>query len=172
MLSILGELNTREAVTELRFSDGRVVSIPTAMLAAEQGNALPEDNPTQQENGIRVPLVAEQLDVAKQTVVTGRVLLEKTVDAYDVTLDEPLAATSWTVERVALGQVVRTVPVVRQEDATTIYPILEERMVLTKELILVEEIRVTPAALERRAPRTFTLRRENLQVRREDFVAE
>ena len=172
MLSILGDLNTREAVTKLRFSDGRIVSIPTAMLEVEQGIALPDQTQKLQGDEVRVPLVAEQMDVTKQTVVTGRVLLEKTVEAYDVTVDEPLAVTSWTVERVPLGHVVQTVPAVREEYATTIYPILEERMVLTKELILVEEIRVTRAALERQVPQTFTLRRENLQVRREDYVAE
>ncbi len=172
MLSILGELNTMEAMTELRFANGRIVSVPTALLEAEQGDAFAGTTAKLQEDGLRVPLVAEQLEVTKQTVVTGKVLLERTVDAYDVTVDEPLAVNSWTVERVPLGHVVQTVPAVRQENATTIYPLLEERMVLTKELVLVEEIRVTRAVSERRDPQTFTLRRENLQVRREDFVAE
>lgn len=99
-----------------------------------------------------------------------RILLEKTAEAYDLTLDEPLAVSSWKVDKVVLGHVVQTAPPVREEDLTTIYPVLKERMVLTKELVLVEEIRVTREFSERRDPQMFTLRREHLDIQRKDLV--
>ncbi len=166
MLSILGNLNTTEALTELKFPDGRIVRLPTAMLEAEQA-AKPSDNSSTSEEGTTVvPLIEEQLEITKRTVTTGKVLLETTVEAYDVTVDEPLAVTSWKVERIAFGHVVQAVPPVREEGLTTIYPVLEERMVLTKELVLVEEVRVTCEPSERRDPQTFTLRREHIDIQR------
>lgn len=170
MLSILGNLNTAEAVTELRFSDGRIVRLPTVMLEGESSTAHAGDVRPREADTAVMPLIEEGLEITKRTVPTGRVLLEKTVETYDVTLDEPLAVTSWTVERVPRGYVVETAPSVREEDLTTIYPILEERMVLTKELVLVEEVRVTRESSERRDPQTFTLRREHLDVQRKDLI--
>jgi uncharacterized protein (TIGR02271 family) len=169
MLSILGQPNHNEALTELHFSDGRIVRLPTAMLEAEQA-VEPAGDTSREEGTTLMPLIEEQLEITKRTVVTGKVLLEKTVEAYDVTLDEPLAVSSWKVERVVLGHVVQTAPPVREEDLTTIYPVLKERMVLTKELLLVEEIRVTREFSERRDPQTFTLRREHLDIQRKDLV--
>ena len=171
MLSILGNLDASEALTELQFSDGRIVCLPTAMLKAEQANEPAANAPSREEGVTLVPIVEEQLGISKRTVATGKVLLETTVEAYDVTVDEPLAATSWKVERVALGHVVQAAPAVREEDLTTIYPVLEERMVMTKELVLVEEIRVTRETGERRNPQTFTLRREHLDIQRKDLLA-
>lgn len=170
MLSILGALNATEALTELEFPDGRIVCIPTAMLESTQAVDPVQDTPTSEKDPTLVPLIEEQLEITKQTVITGKVRLETSVEAYDVTVDEPLAVGTWKVERVALGHVVQAVPTVREEDLTTIYPVLEERMVLTKELILVEEIRVTRESSERRDPQTFTLRREHVDIRRTDLV--
>ena len=169
MLLVLGNLNTTEAVTELQFADGRILHVPTAMLEAEQAPESTGSTPSQ-EAGMLVPLVEEQLKVTKRTVATGKVRLEKKVEAYDVTFDEPLAVSTWKVERVPLGQVVATAPPVRQEGQVTIYPLVEERMVLTKELILVEEIRVTREISERRNPQTVTLRREHLNIEREELA--
>lgn len=170
MLSILGDLNTAEAHTELCFSDGRIVRLPTAMLRAESAAPFAEETRPHEEDAMLLSLNEEQLEVTKRTVDTGKVLLEKTVEAYDVTFDEPLSVASWKIERVALGHVVEIPPPVREEALTTIYPVLEERMVLTKQLILVEEIRVTRATSERRDPQTFTLRREHLDIQRKDLV--
>ena len=170
MLSVVGKLNSAETFTELIFSDGRVVRLPTALLGAEQpskpvGEALPLDGQ------FVVPLIEEQLAIAKRTVATATVHLEKTVEAFDITLNESLAVNSWNIERVAVGQVMEVEPTVRQEGATTVYPLLEERLVLTKQLILVEEIRVTRETSEQRDTRTVTLRREHLNIEREELSA-
>ena len=170
MLSILGTLNTAEALTELQFSDGRILRLPTAMLEAERAVEPLKDTSTSEEGTTIVPLIEEQLEITKRTVATGKVLLETTVEAYDVTVDEPLVVNSWKVERIAFGHVVPTVPPVREEALTTIYPVLEERMVVTKELVLVEEIRVTREISERRDPQTFTLRREHMEIQRKNLL--
>lgn len=175
MLSILGSLDTTEAVTEVQFSDGRIVRLPTAMLEPEQVpvslEARSMEEATSQQDTMSLPLVEEQLEIQKRTVATAKIRLEKTVEAYDVTVDDPLAVSSWKVERIALGQVIEAVPSVREEGLVTIYPVVEERMVLTKELVLVEEIRITREASERQSPQTFTLRRERVNIEREELAA-
>ena len=170
MLSVLGKLDSTEAFTELQFPDGRLVRLPTALLELEQprqspGNFLPY------EQEVVIPLSEEQLAITKRSVTTGTVHLEKTVEAFEVKLNEPLAVHSWRVERVAVGQVVEVEPTVRQEGSTTIYPLLEERLVLTKQLVLLEEIRVTRESSELRDTRTVVLRREHLSVEREALNA-
>jgi len=115
---------------------------------------------------IAIPIIEEQLEVSKRTVVTGKVLLERQDQEYHETLDVPLAVRTFEVERVVLNQAVAAPPGIRQEGNTTIYPLVEERLVITKELILREEIRVTRRDTERRDTRTVTLKRERLNVTR------
>ena len=92
--------------------------------------------------------------------------LEKHVHEYQETLDEQLLVRTFDIERVRLQQVVDVAPPVRQEGDTTIYPIVEERLVLTKELVLREELRVTRRNTEQRDTRVVSLKRESVTVAR------
>ena len=168
MLSILGNINSAESVTEIQFSDGRVVRVPTALLQEETQELPQPADAIESGETMVLPLIEEQLQVSKQTNTTGHVRLQKSVGAYDVQLDESLAVSTVEVERVPLGHIVEIPPGVRQEGDTLIYPILEERLVLTKELVLVEEVRVTQLRSERRDTRVVTLRRERMDVQREE----
>ena len=171
MLSILGNIDSAEETTELQFPNGRILRLPTAMLQEELPSEASDTSPSAEANGLTVvPLIEEQLQIGKRTVPTARVRLEKNVDTYDVRLDEALAIGTVRVDRVPFGHVVDTAPLTRQEGNTTIYPILEERLVLTKELVLVEEVHVTNEVAERRDTQVVTLRRERLDVSRDDLV--
>ena len=171
MLAILGELNAADIFTELQFPNGRVVRLPTTLLKPAQPEESFEGTPSNQPDQIVVPLIEEQLEVSKRTVATGVVRLDKRVQAFDVTLDEPLAVVSWKVDRIAIGRVVEVAPPARQEGDMTIYPVLEEQLVLTKQLVLIEEVRVSREVSERRDTSTVTLRREHLDVQREELLA-
>ena len=173
VLIVAGELDLARAYTELRMSNGQVVRLPTEILRSEEERT-PEfsgSNPASPElesdaASLVVPIVEEQLTVGKRTVATGTVRLEKTVQEYQQALDEPLAVRTFDVERVVLNQVIDAVPELRQEGDTTIYPIIEERLILTKELVLKEELRVTKRDTERRDTQVVTLRREYMTVER------
>ena len=89
-----------------------------------------------------IPLIEEQLTVGKRLVQTGKVVLEKTVQEYERQLDEPLALRTYDIERRVLNKPVDHTPAVRHEGDTTIYPVVEERLILTKQLILKEEVYV------------------------------
>ena len=172
LLLVSGHLDRTHTYTELQMPDGRSVRLPTALLeeqlvsqasgSDQAGGELPivGDAPTV------IPLVEETLVVGKRTVETGTVRLIKTVQEYEEAIDEPLSILSFDVERVVLNTPLASQPAVRYEGDTAIYPLVEERMVLTKELILREELRVTRRRSERIDTQVVTLKRENVVVER------
>ncbi len=177
-----GWLDAAKERTELRLEDGRVVSIPTALLlaaaeagergrsaAGEQAGAGAGEGAGEigAGEGMTIPVVEERLVVGRKVMPTARVLLEKHVHEYEETLDIPLAVRTFDIERVVMNEPVATAPGVRVEGETTIYPIVEEQLVVTSQLILKEELRVTRRDTERRDQRTVTLKRESVTVVRE-----
>ncbi len=173
VLVVSGDLDLARAYTELWLTNGQVVRLPTEVLltaTSPSGELAAGDQrfvpSSESGDTLVVPIVEEQLSVGKRTVATGTVRLQKTVQEYQQALDEPLAIRTFDIERVVLNRPVDTVPEVRHEGDTTIYPLIEERLILTKELILKEEVRVTKRDTERRDTQVVTLRREHMTVER------
>ena len=90
-----------------------------------------------------IPLVGETLDIGKRTVETGTVRLHIGVEVQTETVKIPLTRTRWDVQHIPINKVVAETPLTRVEGATTVYPVMAERLVVTRELVLVEELRVT-----------------------------
>jgi uncharacterized protein (TIGR02271 family) len=182
ILTVSGELDFAQTYTDLRMQDGQIVRIPTALLIREGNSAsYSSGTPTKAIEGRPVqdlvegeatviPLVEETLEVMKRIVPTGTVRLQKTVQEYQETLDEPLAVRTFDVERIIVNQPVEHPPAVRHEGDTTIYSLVEEQLILTKQLILKEEVRVTQRDTERRDNQIVTLRREHMTIERESQV--
>ena len=172
ILSVSGNLDLECRQTELHLADGRVVRIPTSLLAqdSQQTANQPRQDDSYETESLLIPLIEEKLVVGKQTVETAKIRLQKTVQVYEEALDEPLAVRTFDIERVVLNQPVDAAPAVREEGLTTIYPLVEEQLVLTKQLILKEEVRVTRRDTERRDTQVVTLRREHLSVEREPLA--
>ena len=168
-----GAIDDRLAYTELWMPDGQVIRVATQTLrpslvltpdvSAEQDDVRMSDG-----NGNAViPIVEERVVISKQSVPTAKIRLRTEVEQYEQTISESLAVRTFDVERIVLNAVVDSVPTVRQEGETTIYPLVEERLVLTKELVLKEEIRVTRRDTARLDTRTIHLQRETMTVERE-----
>ena len=187
-IEIHGVLDPTSAVTELRLSDGTAVRLSTAALlqsatAAPQASASPREPATglaewttgldpAVAGGVTIPIAEEQLHVGKEVIETGKVRLRKTVQEYETALDEMLAIRSYDVERIVLNQPVESAPATRQEGDTTIYSLVEEQLVLTRQLVLKEELRVTRRDTERHDTQSVTLRREVLEIEREPLGRE
>ena len=90
-----------------------------------------------------IPVIHESLTVEKRLVEAAAVHLHIRTEEHLETVQVPLTSTQWNVEHVLVNRVVRQAPEVRVEGATTIYPILEERVVISRELVLVQELHVT-----------------------------
>ena len=168
LLTLSGTLDPDCPVTELLLPNGRAVRLDTLLLTGSDPFS-PAARIAEADGTQVIPIIEEQLLVGRQTVETGKVRLVKSVGEYHETLNEPLAIRTFDVERVAFNQPVDAAPSVRQEGATTVYPVVEEQLVLTKRLVLKEEVRITQRDTERRDTQVVTLHREHIEVERETF---
>jgi uncharacterized protein (TIGR02271 family) len=91
----------------------------------------------------RLELAEEQVQITKREVERGRVVVRTRVETRDEVAEIELQQEEVTVERVPLGVPVEAAPAVREEDGVLIVPVLEEQLVLTTQLILKEELRIT-----------------------------
>lgn len=108
-----------------------------------------------------IPLLAEQLLIARRKILTGGVRVHKTVSERTETVDEPTLREELNIERVEINQFVAEAPAVRYEGETTIVPLLEEVLVVEKRLVLREEIRISKRRDTLRNPQQIVLRSEN-----------
>lgn len=103
---------------------------------------------------VTIPVVEERLVVGKRPIDGHSVSVTTRPVTESVTVAEELAQEDLSVERVAVGRVVDRHPEIREEGDVTIIPVVEERLKVTIELVLREEIHL------RRTKRTVTDSRE------------
>jgi uncharacterized protein (TIGR02271 family) len=113
-----------------------------------------------------IPLLAEQVEVTKQTVETGRVQVARVTHEREQLIDELLNHQTAEVERVRIGQHVDTMPAVREEGDTIVIPIVEEVLVIERRLFLKEEVRVRRVNSTERHQESVTLRHHEAVVTR------
>ena len=114
----------------------------------------------------RLELVEEQLEVGKREVERGRVIVRTRVDTREEIAEIDLRQEEVSVERVPVGRPVEAAPPVREEDGVLIVPVLEERLVVTTQLVLKEEIRITKRSRTEHVREPVTLRSERAEVER------
>lgn len=114
----------------------------------------------------RLPLAREEMTVRRETRETGRVRIHKQVHERTVPLDEPLIEEKIEVRRISVDRVLDEPAEIRREGDVTIIPVMEERLVVSKELVLTEELHVRKHRHETREARTVTLRSEEAVVER------
>ena len=115
-----------------------------------------------------IPIVEEVLRVGKRTVARGVVQLHKQVVEYQETIDVPLQRERVEVERISINRAVDEAAPARFEGDTMIVPLYEEVLVVFRQLMLVEEVRITTQHGEHHDPQQVTLRREEVSVEREE----
>ncbi len=106
----------------------------------------------------RVPLAEERARIEKRVVERNRVTIRTAMTEHQEVLAEALRQEKADIRRVAVNQEVDTVPNVRTEGDVTIIPIVEERAVLVKRLVLVEELHVQRKAQQELVEIPVTLR--------------
>ena len=113
-----------------------------------------------------VPLLAEELAIGRRLVETAVVRVARTTVTTDKTVDEELWRTNVVVERVPIGRTVDVVPALREEGDTTVIPVVEEVVVVTRRLVLKEEIRVRRVRESSQHVQTVALRHQQATVER------
>jgi len=125
--------------------------------------AFADSNETDPLEQVVIPLHAEEVSVGKRQVATGRVKVSTLTRAREELVEEILQSERVEVDRVPVGKVITQMPEVRTEDDTMIIPVVEEVVVLQRQLVLKEEVRV------RRIRETQNYR-EHVVLRRQEAV--
>jgi stress response protein YsnF len=111
-----------------------------------------------------IPLVEERIEVGKREVERGRVVVRTRIEEREELAEVALQQEDVIVERVPRGVPVEAPPLVREEDGVLIVPVLEERLVVTTELVLKEEIRITRRSRTEVVREPVRLRSERAEV--------
>jgi uncharacterized protein (TIGR02271 family) len=162
----------------VQLADGMRVLVPVSLLAPDDEDSfrLPFNFDTAEADHMQMsfPVMEEMLEVDKRSVDTGRgVRIHKHVSEHERVLDQPLRRDELVVEHVAIGQIIAdgNPPATRYEGDTLVVPVLEEVLVVQKQLLLKEEVRITRREQQVREPQTITLRSEQVTVERFDESA-
>jgi uncharacterized protein (TIGR02271 family) len=115
---------------------------------------------------LRVPVIAEELEVQKRVVETGTVRITKVVHEHETVIDEPLVAAEVEMERVPIQRVVEGPIPVRYEGDTVVVSLLEEVLVVEKRLMRKEELHIRKRHVAVYQPQQVTLRREEARIER------
>lgn len=113
-----------------------------------------------------LPLVEEQLSVTKQRVLTGRVRIATQTETIDHLLPAELTREEVEVVRVPVDRRIDGVPDMTTEGDLTIIPVVEERLVVTRELYLREEIHVRRITRRDSVEIPAQTRRQSVRVER------
>ena len=163
-----------DTLARVRIANGPEMLVPADLFALQSDGAyrlpfsfdIPADGEAAAQ---RFPLVAEEVHIGKRTVDTGRgVRIHKSVSTAERIVDTPLLQEELVVEHVPIGAEIDSPPAMRYEGDTLVLPVLEEVLVVCKQLRLREEVRITRHRRETHVPQTVSLRTEHVAVERFD----
>ena len=107
-----------------------------------------------------IPLAAERLTIGRRRVDTARVIVTTKTDHVPVVIDDV------RIERVPVDRFIDEPAVPRYEGDVLVVPVMEEVVVVTRRLRLIEEVRIDPHVVSRRHRETVPVRRQRLEVDR------
>ena len=115
-----------------------------------------------------ISLLEEIAVVSKRRVVTGRLKIKTVTELHQESADLVLDRQVVDVTRVPVDRLIEEVPDVRTEGDTTIVPVVEERFVVVKQLVLKEELHIRHRTERETVQPSITLRRQSAVVERFD----
>jgi len=123
-----------------------------------------EDSPDE----VVIPVIEEEIAAGVKAVKTGAVRVDKHVEKRIRKLQTPLLHEDVEVRRVPVNREVNEAPRVRKKGDTVIVPVVEEELVVTKRLVLKEEIHLIKRLTKDRFVKEVELNRERAEVHRLD----
>ena len=115
-----------------------------------------------------LPVVEEEIYHTRRQVKTGSVRVEKRVVSETKEITAPLIRDIVEVRRVPRNRIVQTIPPARQVGSTLIIPVIEEQIVITKHMILKEEIHVVKRRVKELKRHQIPIAKETVQIVRLD----
>ena len=115
-----------------------------------------------------IPVVEEEIDATTRAVKTGSVRVDKHVEKRTRKVEAPLIHENVEIRRVPVNRVVDVAPKTRRTGDTIVIPVVEEELVITKRLVLKEEIHLITHRTKDRSVQEVELNRESAEIRRLD----
>lgn len=115
-----------------------------------------------------VPVIEEEIATGIREVTTGSVRVDKRVEKRVRRVSAPVVHEDVEVRRVPINRVVDEAPKSRRQGNTVIVPVVEEEVIITKRLVLKEEIHIVKRRTRSRVVKEVELERERAQIRRLD----
>lgn len=125
------------------------------------GERMPDDPKTD-----TLSVVEEQVSLSKQAVLTGRVRIATQTETVEHRLPAELSSEEVEVVRVPVDRRIDTIPQMTTEGDLTIIPVVEERLVVTRELYLREEIHVRRIKRQETVEIPAEIRRQTVRIER------
>ena len=122
----------------------------------------------EERNDIVIPVVEEEVVAGARPVKSGGVRVDKHVDQRIRRVQVPLLHEEVEVRRVPVNKVVKEAPSVRRQGDVVIVPVVEEELIITKRLVLREEIHLITRRTKERFVKDVTIDRERAVVHRLD----
>jgi uncharacterized protein (TIGR02271 family) len=122
-----------------------------------------ENDPLDQ---VVIPLHAEEVSIGKKQVATGRVMVSTVTHSREELVEQLLQSERVEVDRVPVGQVVMSAPQVRTEGDITIIPVVEETIMVQRQLVLKEEVRIRRIRETQNFRETVVLRQQEAVITR------
>ena len=113
-----------------------------------------------------LPVIEETVSLSKRKVVSGHVRIATQTETIEHLLPAELSQVEVEVVRVPVDRKIDTVPQIVTEGDLTIVPVVEERLVVTRELYLREEVHVRRVARQDAVEIPATTRRQTVQIER------
>jgi len=164
----------RNAQVLIRFENMQPITVPVEMLALRTDGRydLPlnaaeltaKANQDGKNQPMVFPIIEEEVVINKRQVETGKVRIKKVVQEKQELVDIPLLHEEVEIKRVPINRPVDSPIAVRQEGDTLILSLLEEVLVVKKQLLLKEELHIITKRSEHHQPEQVTLRREEVTV--------
>ena len=114
----------------------------------------------------KIPVAEERLAVDTRRVLTGQVRVETCTETVEEIAEAELETTEVDVVRVQIGREVDVAPEIRTDGDVTIISVVEERIVVSRRLILKEEIHVSRRRTVETVQIPVSLRRQQAIVTR------
>jgi uncharacterized protein (TIGR02271 family) len=174
LANIQGEYDPRQPWTELVTPEGQLLMVPTEVLTArtEGGFHLASSladlglaDMADRDSRV-IPIIHEELLINKVRNPTGWLRVVKGVTEETRNVEETCTRDDLEVVRIPRNEVVLESPPVRYEGEMTIFPIVEEVLVLEKRLVLREEIHVRRRQTQELQSKQVTLRKEYVELTR------
>lgn len=114
----------------------------------------------------RIPVIEERARIDKESVERAVVKITTAIREIDQVLTDELRKEIIDIRRVPIGAEVDEIPAVREEGDVTVIPIVEERAVIVKHLMLVEELHVHRRSVRENVQVPVTVRSTEVSVER------